>query len=132
MPPDSPPPGSPADWLRFARSDLALARTGPQEGVLLETFCFHAQQAAEKALKSLLLHFGQSIPRTHNIGILLDLLEPFATIPSACQEVALLTDYAVTTRYPGNFEPVSEEEYLRNLQLAENLVDWVGQEIEGA
>jgi len=33
MPPDA---GSPADWIRFANSDLLLAKSRPK-GVLLET-----------------------------------------------------------------------------------------------
>ncbi|WP_456427531.1 HEPN domain-containing protein [Rhodocaloribacter sp.] len=53
--PDLPEPGAAADWLRYARSDLALARVEPPAGVLTEMLCFHAQQAAEKALKALLI-----------------------------------------------------------------------------
>jgi len=53
---DRPEPGSPADWLRYAHSDLVLAETPPPTGVLLELLCYHAQQAAEKALKAALLH----------------------------------------------------------------------------
>lgn len=39
------------DWLPNARSDLRLATTRPQ-GVLLDHLSFHAQQAAEKAIRS--------------------------------------------------------------------------------
>jgi HEPN domain-containing protein len=42
------------EWINRARSDLALARAKP-EGVYLEDLCFHAQQAAEKAIKALLI-----------------------------------------------------------------------------
>ena len=51
MPPEVYAPGSPADWLRHAYSDLALAGVTPLPQVLLEQLCFHAQQAAEKPLK---------------------------------------------------------------------------------
>ena len=37
-------PGSPADWLARARSDLALAKAPLPEGALYEDLCFHAQQ----------------------------------------------------------------------------------------
>ena len=46
MPPEISAPGSPADWLRHAYSDLALARIVPVPQILLEQLCFHAQQAA--------------------------------------------------------------------------------------
>ncbi len=55
MPPEGRLPGSPADWLRHAHSDLELARVGRATKVLLEGLCFHAQQAAEKALKAVLV-----------------------------------------------------------------------------
>jgi len=45
-------PGSPSDWLRRARSDLALAKAPLPSGALYEDLCFHAQQAAEKAIKA--------------------------------------------------------------------------------
>ena len=48
-------PGSAEDWLRYAKSDLELARIEKPEGVLLENLCFHAQQAAEKTLKAVLI-----------------------------------------------------------------------------
>jgi hypothetical protein len=37
MRPEAPSPGSPADWLRHARSDLALTRGPHDPEVLLET-----------------------------------------------------------------------------------------------
>lgn len=55
MLPDTVIPGSFDDWFQNANSDLILAGIDPPEGVRLESFCFHAQQAAEKALKALLL-----------------------------------------------------------------------------
>ena len=48
MPPDSFVPGSPADWIRYAKADLALARVPLPADGLYELLCFHAQQAAEK------------------------------------------------------------------------------------
>ena len=67
-------PGSAEGWLRFARSDLVLASIPRPAGVLPENLCFHAQQAAEKALKAVLLSKGMEVPRTHNIRTLLDRL----------------------------------------------------------
>ncbi|HYU18396.1 MAG TPA: HEPN domain-containing protein [Chloroflexota bacterium] len=39
-------------WLEKAKSDLAAARRIPEGDGPYDTTCFHAQQAAEKALKS--------------------------------------------------------------------------------
>lgn len=52
MPTERPMPGSPAEWLARARGDLALARVPLPAGGFYEDLCFHAQQAAEKAIKA--------------------------------------------------------------------------------
>ena len=67
--------GDPAAWLRHARADLALAAAAPPEGILLELLAYHAQQAAEKASKAVLLaRTGTPPPRTHDVVLLMDLL----------------------------------------------------------
>jgi HEPN domain-containing protein len=40
-------------------------------------------------------------------------------------EAAKLSDYAVEARYPGVSEPVSQEEYVEALRLAEDVMRWV-------
>ena len=50
-------PTDPMEWLRRARSNLASAGAGrflPE--VLYEDLCLDAQQAAEKAIKAILVH----------------------------------------------------------------------------
>jgi len=116
--------GSPADWLRYARSDLELARVVRPDEVLFEGLCFHAQQAAEKALKAVLIAKGVPPPKTHNIRTLLDLLPQEVIAPQEIEDAVSLTDYAVTSRYPGDFESVDEEEYKETVRLAENVVLW--------
>ena len=48
-----------AQWIHWARSDLALAQMTEDERILPEILAFHAQQAAEKALKALLTSESQ-------------------------------------------------------------------------
>ena len=117
-------PGSAEDWLRYAKSDLELARIEKPEGVLLENLCFHAQQAAEKTLKAVLIFLEIDFPRTHNIRTLLDLLPEGVDVPQEVEESAILTDYAVESRYPRNSEPVDDEEYRQVIGLAETVVSW--------
>ena len=100
MPPERIAPGTPADWLRHANSDLALARSRRTAEILPETLCFHAQQAVEKALKAVLLSKIITPPRTHNIRTLLDLLPARIEVPEHVEEAAILTEYAVMSRYP--------------------------------
>lgn len=122
MPPEGQVSGSAVDWLRYAESDLEIARVIQSSRILLEGLCFHAQQAVEKALKSVLIAHAIPIPRTHNITILLDLFPQNITIPSEVEASASLTGYAVLTRYPSNLEPVTDEEYHEAIHLAETVV----------
>ena len=117
-------PGSAEDWLRYAKSDLELARIEKPEGVLLENLCFHAQQAAEKTLKAVLIFLEIDFPRTHNIRTLLDLLPEGVDVPQEVEESAILTDYAVESRYPRSSEPVDDEEYRQVIGLAKTVVSW--------
>lgn len=125
MPDDREIPGSPADWLARARSDLALARVPLPEGAVYEDLCFHVQQAAEKAIKAVYRARRHGFEYTHNIGHLLHGLERQGIeVPEAIQAAVQLTDFAWEARYPGAAEPVTEEEYRDAVGLAERVVHW--------
>jgi HEPN domain-containing protein len=115
---------APARWLSNAQADLALAKVTLPPGGLYEHLCFHAQQAVEKALKAVLLELKIPFPYTHNIQALLNLLPVHVKNLSELDECALLSPYAVITRYPGEFEPVSEADYRDAVRIAENVVMW--------
>ena len=111
-------------WLIYAKSDLELARVDLPDSVLLETLCYHAQQAAEKSLKAVLIYYSISVPRTHNIGTLIDLLEGYTDVPESIRDITILTEYAVSSRYPGFSEPVDRDDYEVALQLADRCFLW--------
>lgn len=125
MPLDLLEPGTPSDWLRHARSDLALARSFRSQDVLIEDLCFHAQQAAEKSIKAVLLHMGIPFPYTHDIARLVTLLkEAHMMWPDELDEAATLTPYAVEARYPGLGTEASEEDHRRAVDIAARVLDW--------
>jgi len=114
-------------WLQHARSDLQLARVALRaRDVLPEGACFHAQQCAEKALKALLLQREIPFPRTHSIEVLLDLLKTDGiNIPNGVDEAFALSEYAIQTRYPGEWEPVTKKEARRAIEQAGLVLAWV-------
>jgi len=124
MSPDPERADAPLRWLANARADLALARVPLPEGGLYEHLCFHAQQAAEKALKAVLHANGVEYPFTHNVQLLIDLLPAGLTAPQTILAAADLTPYAVTTRYPGEVEPVTAEERAEAVRIATIVVQW--------
>ena len=62
-------------WLRQASSDLAVARLTAGQGYHPQA-CYHAGQAAEKALKALLIAAGTKPPYSHSLPQLLEALRP--------------------------------------------------------
>lgn len=121
----------PFEWLRRAKSNLIRAREDIRlPGVAKEDLCFDTQQAAEKAIKAVLIHLGIRFPYVHDLAALLALVEGRGkAIPPHVKEAARLTRFAVETRYPSFNEPVTHEEYERALAIAEAVVCWAEEEI---
>ena len=119
------------NWLQRAKSNLARAKAGritPE--ILYEDLCFDAQQAAEKALKALCILHEIIFPKTHDIAYLIELLEKGSVaIPEDVQEAKLLTGYAVEIRYPGDYEPVDETDYLNAVEIAKKVLKWAEMKI---
>jgi HEPN domain-containing protein len=115
------------EWMRRARSNIARAKIGKvSEDMLYEDLCFDCQQAVEKSLKGLLICIGTDFPWTHSIARLVELIEETGLdVPEYVKDSIALTAYAVSTRYPGNQEPVDESEYREALRVAESVYHWV-------
>jgi hypothetical protein len=64
--------GDAAEWLLHAESDLTYAKLGQAERAILRNqVTFHAEQAAEKAFKAVLVHAAVEFPKTHDLQALL-------------------------------------------------------------
>jgi HEPN domain-containing protein len=113
------------EWLNRAKSNLAIARQPKTDDIYWEDLCFEVQQAAEKALKAVLLAKGIKFRFVHDVSELLTTLERNGvTLTDEVRSAAILTDYSVVARYPGPFEPITEEEFLDSLRIAEAVVAW--------
>ena len=118
------PPDDPREWLNRARSNLALARNRVPD-TYLEDLCFEAQQAAEKAIKAVLIRRGIEFPYVHDLSQLLSMIdEKGETIPDKVGKAAELTPFAVVTRYPGTARPIAEHEYQEAVEIAAAVVRW--------
>ena len=116
-------------WLARAKSNLSIAQRGDIEGVFYEDLCFEAEQAAEKAFKALLIYVSGEYLKVHSFSLLLSQLGNYFEIPEGVKESVELADYAVQTRYPGDYYPVGKEEYQRAIDLAGRVVKWVEEQI---
>ena len=120
--------------MSHADSDLRLARMAAgDESIRREQVCFHAQQAAEKAIKAVLLSRGIEFPLTHDLEELLEIAEDGGlALPDQVREAGLLTPYAVETRYPGHWAEIAGAEQEKALRVAESTVAWANRTIKGA
>ena len=100
-------------------------------GTYLEDLCFQAQQAAEKAIKSVMIARAIDFPYVHDLARLLVILDSSGEcIPDVVRRAANLTRYAVATRYPGMEQPVSEEQYTEAIGDAEAVVLWADERVQ--
>jgi HEPN domain-containing protein len=130
MLPEGRKPGTHQEWLRRAKSNLTLASQSKLEQVYWEGLCFEAQQAAEKAIKAVLVFKGIRFRFVQDIAELLTLFEQNSVpVPEAVRAAAALTDYSVEARYPGPFEPVTENEFTEALHIAKAVVSWAENQI---
>ena len=109
-----------ADDLRIAR--LALDDVPP----VIDPACFHAQQAAEKALKALMAAIGLEVPRTHDVVALVKVLSgELPDIVALREAVASVSPFAVSTRYPFLAVNASADEAREALRHAYTVVAWI-------
>lgn len=113
-------------WLEKARRDLQVALYQlNSSNPLTDIICFHAQQAAEKYLKAYLTWAEIDFPKTHILEQLILLAsQKDPAFLALKDDVALLTPYAVETRYPEFEEPLLEDAR-EAVQVAEKVRDFV-------
>ncbi len=111
--------------MRRAQSALRVAELGGSPGTEWEDFCFHCQQAAEKAIKAIFVYKGVQHRYTHSIeNLLTSLLGLGVEVPEDIRDAASLSRFAGETRYPGVYERIDESDYRRALAIARRVVDW--------
>jgi HEPN domain-containing protein len=107
-------------YLRMARKDAAALRAmlEPDE-FAAEIFGFHAQQAAEKAIKAWLALIGASVPRTHDLRFLLLRLEESGLEVGNHWDLVDLNSFAVQFRYEAfdlSVETLDRESVLQSVE----------------
>ena len=92
-------------WMRQANSDWAVAELTAKQGFHSQA-CYHSGQAAEKALKALLISLGSLPPHSHALERLVDSLESAGLDAQPLRELRLkaLSRMNSETRYPSDSE----------------------------
>ncbi len=118
-----------AEWLQYTREDLALTQNMPasQPGRPRHV-AYHAQQAAEKAIKAILVFEQVEFPFTHELNALRHLTPDEYGLQSAFPQLGSLSRWAVRARYPMLGEP-NEDEAAQAAQLAQGVVRLIDDEL---
>ena len=124
------------EWLTFARTDFESAKYldgAPFHPRPLNVICYHCQQAAENAVKALIVYFGSQggMPKVHDISFLLNQIKNIVleqkgiTIEHDLLITAnSLSKYGVAPRYPNEIE-VDEYQVKKALADSETILKWV-------
>jgi len=116
------------EWLRIAHEDLQSAEY-LFEKRLFRMVCYHAQQAVEKVLKSLLAEHEVETPRIHNILDLNNAVIKLGYETRLTDEEAIFLTSIYRWRYPPELgllpsgEPIETNAELA-LKVARAVVDW--------
>lgn len=99
-------------WAEKADNDLlCIANNVAAERVPWDVVVFHAQQAAEKLLKALLVSTGEAVPRTHDLVALLSSVSRSGfPLAGSRSEIDVLSRFGAAVRYPDPVYSPTEED----------------------
>ncbi len=90
------------EWMKKGEADLAIAKlTALHLPELSDSVCYLAHQATEKFLKACLIYFDIPAPRSHNLLLLVDLINSKNFLEERyLNHCTFLNEYASELRYP--------------------------------
>lgn len=107
-------------FLKSSEEDLWYANLGKDEH--RTGAAFHAQQAAEKALKALLITEANGFPKTHDLLALVERLPPKYVDAFDSSSLNELNPWAIQGRYPADMPSITTEVMERLLAIATSTV----------
>lgn len=98
-------------WVRQARTDLRTAELALATPDLdPDPACYHAQQAAEKALKAVLVFLQIDYPFTHDLDDIRRRLPDDWRVKEEYRDLQALSNWVFKARYPGDWPPPTAED----------------------
>ena len=119
------------EWLAYAEADLGVADhlNKTYHPKPLQIICFHCQQAAEKAVKAVIVFYGSQggLPRKHDLFLLLNQIKNMVVIDGKFFDYAdMLAPYGVAMRYPNEL-PLEERHAEMAISMAMEITKWAKQ-----
>jgi HEPN domain-containing protein len=118
-------------WLKKAHHDLKACKFLINDAEMIYIISYHAQQCAEKALKSFLIFHKHPIIKTHDLQKLLELcIKIEKTFEKIKLESITLIPYAIYSRYPDDKFYIDYQEASQAIQYAEKILNFVKVKID--
>ena len=122
-------------WMSYARDDYDVAHYLCEEDFhpkKLEIICYHCSQAAEKAVKAVIVDLGSQggLAKVHKIGFLLNQIKNILPREKEMQITDEMMDwgdelsnYSVDVRYPNQLQ-IDEYRTKKAIEKMEFFVNW--------
>ena len=110
-------------WLRFAGEDLSTAELISEQRRPFRQACFHAQQAAEKAIKAVLIFLQVEFSHRHDLDYLRTLLPDGWLLKDNPPDLAEMSAWAVRGRYPGDLREAKREDAASTIEQAREVLE---------
>lgn len=113
-------------WLEYAADDLRTAEFLLQQPDFIPRHpCWLAQQAAEKALKALLIFLQIEYPLSHDLDQIRLLIPEGWRVRYDPPDLSFLTEWAVEARYPGDWPDATEMDAQEATDQARTVLEYV-------
>lgn len=118
-------------WLRWADEDLEIARhTAAVPDLVARGACVWAHQAAEKALKALLVFHDVDPPKLRDLDRLVQRLPVGERSGFMALELPQLTRWSIEGRYPADLDEATTDDATSAVAIATDVIDLVRQSVE--
>lgn len=133
MPPEDARSELVRQWLTKVDHDLVAADRMAEEPAVPDAVSFHCQQAAEKALKAFLIWRSRPFRKTHVLReLVLQCADLDGTFIELLEAAAVLTPYAVESRYPDDLVDPTIEDAREARTAAQDVVTFVRERLPPA
>lgn len=106
-------------WLNYADEDLKSAEVLlNSENVFPRNICYLSQQAVEKSLKAIYIFLNLAFYKTHDLDLLIEKLPLEWKQNLSLIQLSDLTEWAVESRYPGDYLPPTEKDAIDSINSA--------------
>lgn len=114
------------DWLKKSSGDLKLATKSVGDEETLDPAVYLTHQCAEKSLKTFFVFMGKTIPKTHDLSMLLDDCTRFDWEFMLLQKECMCLDpYGFNSRYPNDSFHVNQNDLIEAIDMANKIFYFV-------